>query len=152
MKNEVKKTICICMATLIMCLSMVVSAFASDSLSTITTSPRYAHCNDCTTTFSITDPGTAHVTVTYYAYPATFHEAKISVQIQKRFLGLFWKTVDIGYANNEWVAYSTDIDGYFYNYFTVDGKGTYRANITLEIKGTDGTVDLIEDTIERKFS
>jgi hypothetical protein len=36
----------------------------------------------------------------------------------------------------------------FYNTFSVDDSGTYRAKFKVEIRGTDGTVDVIEDTIE----
>ena len=150
MKNKVRKLSCICIASILMCFGMIVPAFANDLPSKVT--PRYSHCWDYSTSFTVTDPDTAYLVVRYNAIRDSFREAKITVQIQKRFLGLFWKTVDIGYTNDEWVAYSTDVNGYFNNTFTVDGKGTYRANITLEIKGNNGTSDVIEDTIERKYS
>lgn len=153
MKNIARKLLCSCLAAILLCLSTVVPIVASDN-STVssTVSPRYSHCASATITFTVADPGTAHVGVTYYGYTDTFVQAKVTVQIQKRFLGLFWKTVDIGYTNDKWIAYSSDVNGYFYNTFTVDGTGTYRANFTLEITGSDGTVDVIDETIEKKYS
>lgn len=153
MKNKIKKLSCICLASILMCLGMIVPICADESENgTSSVSPRYAHCSDCIITFAVSDPDIASVAVQYYAYSATFREAKITVQIQKRFLGLFWKTVDIGYSDNKWVAYCYDTIGYFNNSFAVDGSGTYRANITVEIKGSDGTVDVIEKTVEKKYS
>ena len=115
-------------------------------------SPYYTNCDRCVLSFAVIDPGEAHVDITYNAKSGLFSEARITVKIQKRFLGIFWKTVDIGLPNNEWTATSTDVNGDFYNWFNVDGTGTYRANFTVEIIGTDGSVDLIEETRECKYS
>lgn len=153
MKNVTRKILCSCLAAILLCLSTVVPVVASGNAAVANeVNPRLSHCSSATLTFTVADPDTAHVGVTYYGYPDSFVQAKVTVQIQKRFLGLFWKTVDIGYTNNKWVAYSNDVNGYFYNTFTVDGTGTYRANFTLEITGSDGTVDVMEDTIESKYS
>ena len=114
--------------------------------------PYYTNCNKCSLSFTVSDPGEAHVGITYNAKSDVFSEARVTVKIQKKFLGLFWKTVDIGLTNNEWTDSSTNINGYFYNSFDVDGTGTYRAIFTVQIIGTDGSVDLIEETIESKYS
>lgn len=113
--------------------------------------PYWDNCNKCSFSFNVLDPGEAHVNVSYVAESSVFVQAKSTVKIQKKFLGLFWRTVDIGETNNEWVEYCTDVYGDLYNCFTVDGTGTYRAVFTLEITGTDGSVDVIEDTIEYKY-
>ena len=110
--------------------------------------PRFTNTNQCDFTFQVLEPGEAHISVAYYAKSAVFTEAKLTVKIQKRFLGFFWNTVDIGEPNNEWVAYSTEVYGEFYNYFPVDGTGTYRAVFTVEISGTSGETDILEETIE----
>lgn len=115
-------------------------------------SPFYVNCSKCSTTFTVADPGQAHVGVTYNAKADVFTQAKVTVQIQKKFLGLFWKTVDINETNNEWVAYSSSVNGYFYKTFDVEGTGTYRAKFTIIMYGTNGTSDIIEDTIECKYS
>ena len=93
----------------------------------------------------------AIVNVTYDANSTNFQKANLTVKIQKRFLLVFWSTVDIGYTNNEWTASSTNLSGNFYNTFTVNGTGTYRAQITLEIIGKNGQKDVIEETIEYEY-
>lgn len=143
--------------TFILCFTLLLSGniggsnvFAVDTESGIT--PRFTNTNQCDFTFQVLDPGEAHVAVTYNAKRDVFTEAKLTVKIQKRFLAFFWNTVDIGEPNNEWVAYSNEIIGDFYNYFPVDGTGTYRAVFTLEISGTSGETDIIDDTIECTYN
>ena len=114
--------------------------------------PRFTNCNQCDFAFAVIAPGEAQVLVTYYAKSDVFTQARLTVKIQKKFLGLFWRTVDIGTTNDEWVAYSSATNGQFYNSFDVDGTGTYRAVFCLEIYGTSGAVDTIEDTIEFKYT
>ena len=92
---------------------VVLADFAADDQIT----PYYTNCNECSWSFSIIDPGEAHINITYSAKSEVFSEARITVKIQKRFLGFFWKTVDIGLADNEWTATSTNVYGYFYNSF-----------------------------------
>ena len=128
------------------------SATEYDSSSNSGISPRFTNCEVCDFTFSVLDPGEAHVLVTYDSRASVFVQAKLTVKIQKKFLGLFWKDVDIGMTNNEWIEYSYDVDGRFYNYFPVDGTGTYRAVFLLEMHGTTGVSDEIEDTIEFRYS
>ena len=143
--------------TFILCITLLIcgnigglNIFATDTESVIT--PRFTNTNECTFNFQVLAPGEAHIVVDYNAKSAVFTEAKLTVKIQKRFLLLFWNTVDIGEPNNEWVAYSTDVDGRFYNYFPVDGKGTYRAVFTVEISGTSGVTDVIEETINFTYN
>ena len=114
--------------------------------------PRFTNCNYCNFIFQVLDPGEAHVSVRYSAKADVFTQAKLTVKIQKKILGLFWNTVDIGAANDEWIAYSNAVFGEFYNNFSVDGTGTYRAVICLEVYGTSGVVDTIEDTLEFRYS
>ena len=147
MKNKIISLILMC----ILLISCPITAYASE-ISNEQLMPRFSNCSKCVVTFTVSDPNTAYVGVTYNAYSDTFVQAKVTVQIQKKFLGLFWRTVDIGYSNNEWVDYSSAVNGYFYNSFTIDGTGTYRANFVVEIKGKDGSVDVIEDSIERRYS
>ena len=160
MKKAIKKSVSLLLVVILMTISSVLPAYAVgetnaepvDSSKNVSVMPRFMHCSKCVMTFTVSAPGTAYVGVTYNAYSDTFLEAKVTVKIQKRVLGVFWKTVDIGYANDEWVDYSEAVNGYFYNSFAISGTGTYRANFTVEITGKDGSCDVIEDTIERKYS
>ena len=74
----------------------------------------------------------------------------LTVTFEKKVLGLFWRTVDIGTENNEWVGYNADLRGEFYDYVTLDGTGTYRANFRLEIMGADSS-DIIEESMTYKY-
>ena len=116
-----------------------------------TVTPRWTNCDQYAFTFSITDDGVAHVDVDYTGDSNKFAEARMTVQLEKRFLLVFWNTVDIGYTNNEWVETSTELFDTFYNGFQLSDKGTYRAVLTLEITGKDGSVDVIEDKIEYDY-
>jgi hypothetical protein len=152
MKNAVKRSITTVMAILMLfvnCTPLVTSASSAGN-DDMGISPRFSNCAECTYSF-VSAEGEAHVAVTYVAKSDVFSYAKLTVKIQKRFLGVFWNTVDIGEPNNEWVAYCYDVRGDFYNYFPLDSTGTYRAVFTIEFYGTTGVVDVIEDTIKSVY-
>ena len=111
--------------------------------------PRWNNDGTCSFNFQVLSPGVAHVSA---AYSGSFTQAKLTVKIQKRFLGFFWSTVDIGEPDDEWVSYSSQSSGNFYHSFSVSGTGTYRAQFTLEVTGTDGTVDVMEETLEYTYN
>lgn len=113
--------------------------------------PLWDVTNQSDMVFNISEEGNAVVWVKYTADSSVFKEANLTVKIQKRTLLLFWTTVDIGEPNNEWTAKSTNINGIFNKSFPLDKTGTYRAVITLEIVGTNGKTDTIEETIECEY-
>lgn len=137
-------------------LSLVLLATASTPVGAATVNdpyeiaPCYVHCDTSDIMFTVSN-NQAIVKVLYEGIPTTFTQAQVTVKIQKRFLGIFWSTVDIGLPDNEWVAYNNNVSGSFYNTFPVDGTGTYRAKITLEVFGLTGVSDVIEETIECKY-
>ena len=139
--------------TLLVSTAILVSGVVAVSAEGGTTEimPRWNVADDNEFTFTVSSTDKANVRVTYSANSTNFQKANLTVKLEKRFLLLFWTTVDIGYTNNEWTATSTDPDGYFYNTFTVNGKGTYRAHITLEIIGKNGQKDVIEETLEYEY-
>lgn len=102
--------------------------------------PYYVNTNDCDFSF-IAFEGEAVAAVLYRAKSSVFSYASITVKIQKRFLGVFWSTVD------EWTAIMTDVNGYIERGTPIEDTGTYRAVFTVEIYGTDGSVDTIEDKL-----
>lgn len=101
--------------------------------------------------FAISDAGEACVSAWYSAESSSFKLAKLTVKIQKKVLGLFWKTVDIGEVDNQWTVYSSNVNEVFNYYVDLEDTGTYRAVITLEITTISGSVDEIEETIECKY-
>ena len=110
--------------------------------------PCYDNVQSGNFNFYVTSDGRLCVAVDYKGVSGVFTQAMISVEIEKRFLGLFWRTVEIGYPDDVWVEYSSVLNGSFTNIFPADGTGTYRAKITLSISGMFGTDDIIEKTIE----
>ncbi len=136
-----KKKIFVCLLAVV-----IVTMLCAQTVSAAEITPYWSNTSSTTFSFSVLNPGVAHIGVSYYGNSDFLH-AKLTVEIQKRFLGVFWKTVDIGLENNKWVVYSGETDDTFYNTFPVDGTGTYRAKITLEVAGKSGVTDVIEDTI-----
>lgn len=135
MKKTLYSLLTVILSMIILCTG-VMPAFATDEgVSTYMT-----NCANASMNFTVVD-GQAHFAVTYYARPATFTQAKLTVQIQKKFLAFFWKDVA-----DEWVGYSTDLEGLFADTIPVDATGTYRAIFKLEVFGTTDT-DVIEETI-----
>lgn len=143
MKKKIITVVSLVLVMAMMCCNVSVLA------SSVT--PRWTNCDQYSFTFSITDDGTAHVKVGYTGDSNNFAEARMTVQLEKRFLLVFWNTVDIGYSDNTWTETSTDLYGNFYNSFALSDTGRYRAVMTLEIVGIDGSVDVIEDTIEYDY-
>ena len=137
MKKMTRVGLTVVLALVVLWTSVVPSFAADGSVSTC-----LVNCNDVTMSFGVAD-GEASFYVSYTGKSATFTQAKLTVQIQKKFLGLFWRDVA-----DEWVGYNTELISEFYDNIPVDGHGTYRAVFTLDIHGNTGRVDVIEDTIE----
>lgn len=139
--------------TLLVSTAILVSGIVAVSANGETTEimPRWNVATSKTFSFNVTDTNKANISIVYNADSSNFQKANLTVKVEKRFLLLFWTTVDIGYTNNEWTASSTNASGYFSNTFTVSGKGMYRAHITLEITGKNGQKDVIEETIEYEY-
>ena len=143
MKKSVKTTITI-LLTILLLWCCCTATYASETDAGIAPCLDYAY--DFSMAFVVIDPGVADFFVSYNGNPNTFMIAKLTVTFEKKVLGLFWRTVDIGMENNEWIGYNADLQGDFYDNVTLDGTGTYRANFRLQIYGADSS-DIIEETI-----
>ena len=106
--------------------------------------PRYANTNSSKFDFVASSSG-AYANVSYTGNSSTFSYARLTVKVEKSFLWVFWSTVD------EWTATSSDVMGSFYHVFSVSGSGNYRATFTLEVYGTNGSVDTLTETIESSY-
>ena len=139
MKKTLKSTILV-MLSLLMCLTSI-PVCAAESENQIM--PRLSHMDSAAFSFDATS-SVGYIAATYTGYDASFVSAKLTVTVEKRFLWAFWN--DVG----TWTSTSTDLYGSFYHEMSLNGSGTYRATFTLEVTGTDGTVDVITDTLESK--
>lgn len=140
MKKHAKVLVSLILA-LVFCMSGI-SAFASEADNGI--SPRLSHVGSGAFSFVANENG-GHVDISYEGYKSSFVQAKVTVKLEKRFLLVFWNEIDT------WTASSTEVWGDFVHTFALNGKGTYRATMTLEVTGIDGTVDVISDVMESTY-
>lgn len=138
--KKIVKTLMLVSLSIIMCLTSM-PIYASEVGGGI--SPRLTHTCDATFVFDATS-SIGYIDSTYTAVDTTFVSAKLTVKVEKKFLFFFWDEV------GTWTSTSTEIFGGFYHEMPLTGSGTYRATFTLEVTGTDGTVDVITNSIENK--
>lgn len=139
MKKTLKSTILVILSLLMCLASMPVCATESENQ----IMPRLSHMDDASFSFNATS-SVGYIAATYTGYDVSFVSAKLTVTVEKRFLWAFWN--DVG----TWTATSTELYGIFEHEMPLNGSGTYRATFTLEVTGTNGTVDVITDTLESK--
>lgn len=136
--RKITKTLLIPILTLIMC-------FGATSVTASATEiqPRLSHVFNVKSSFSASEiGGCAEIMCIGYD---SFERVDVNVKLQKRFLLVFWTDVD------EWNTSSTDPNALLTHVFTLNGTGTYRATFTVNVTGSDGTVDVITETIESKY-
>lgn len=138
MTKRMKTPVAMLMA-LAMCLSTLLLP-----ISATTPSPRLSHLFHATFGFYAGEEG-GEAVVSYDGYDS-FVKAAVTFKLQKKYLLFFWEDLD------EWSATSTEQYGVFAHWFTLDGKGTYKMNMSLAVMGNDGAVDVIEDSLERTYS
>ena len=73
------------------------------------------------------------------------------MEIQKRFLGVFWKAATVEGGSNQWVASCENSYGIFEKDFQLTENGMYRVVIQLEIKEVDGNSEVIEKTLKYEY-
>mgnify|MGYP003302396375 CR=1 FL=1 len=129
--------------SVVMAISMLIASVFPASASGI--EPRYTNTSTATVAFSITSSGAAHFSVDYTGKANIFTEARLTVEIEKQFLWFFWTEVD------SWSATCYERAGFFTHTFYLNESGTYRANYRIEIYGTSGDVDVIENTQEDSY-
>ena len=136
--KKIVKTLMLISLAMIMCLTSI-PVYASEAERGI--SPRLTHTNAASYSFDATS-SIGYIFASYTGVDTTFVSAKLTVTVEKKFLLFFWDEV------GTWTATCTEIDGDFYYEMPLTGAGTYRASFTLEVTGTDGTVDVITNSIE----
>ena len=111
------------------------------AISAETRSPRLDNAFSTNEDFSITPNGLSEIYAVYTAYDNNFSSARITIELQKRNLLVFWKDI------TSWEITSTQDYYITERTYQVD-NGTYRVNITYEFFNTDGTSEVIERTIK----
>lgn len=139
MKKTLKSILLILMSMLMCLTSIPVCAAESENQ----VMPRLSHVGSASYSFDATS-SVGYISADYTGYASSFVSAKLTVKVEKRFLWAFWN--DVG----TWTSTSTELLGSFYHEMSLNGSGTYRATFTLEVTGTNGTVDVVESVIESK--
>ena len=141
MKKAMKSAFHVFLVCVLLCTS-IFSAYAD----TQGISPRLTNLSDATLSFVVADNEACFV-ATFVAYEETFLKAELRVTVEKKVLGLVWRNV-----GGEWIGYSFDWLGDIAGSVPADGKGTYRANFKLYVYGNQGIADVIEDTIDVRYT
>lgn len=106
--------------------------------------PRYNNVSSVTAAISINDSGKLTITYNYAGSSSITTKAVITTYVEKKFLGLFWRRVDIGTTDNQWVD---TINNYRYTgsrTYQLSSTGTYRVTVIYKIYGSGGSADEIE--------
>ena len=135
-----KQLICfiLCLGTLI---GNPVNASANNAVS-----PRLDNGDQTVTNFSINSNGIAQVSTGYKGNEEITAGGKITTQLQKRFLLVFWTDVDGGY----WVDESSE-SSYTAVHTLAVQTGTYRVQVEYLLYGTDGSVETVNDEAEYTY-
>lgn len=129
------------LSCVLLCLS-IMPAFADNQ-----PTPRYTNIQSADMVFLVDSDG-AHFSVAYIAAQDTFLQAKLTVKLEKKVLGLFW--TDVG---DTWSSgYCYDAIAHIADTIPANGKGTYRATFKLTVYGNQGIADVIDHTMEAKYS
>ena len=130
-------------ALLIMCLFIIplspVSAATQEGVT-----PYYNNVNSTITNMGISDSGKITITYKVNGYSSLTTKIVITTYIEKKFLGLFWKRVDIGKTDNQWVDTINDYRYTGSRTHQLSSSGTYRVTVVYKIYGSGGSADEIE--------
>ena len=109
-------------------------------------SPRLDNGASVNTAFSVSSNGVAQIILDYSGNEQITAGAKITTQLQKRFLLVFWTDVDGGY----WVDESSESSYTAVHTLSV-ATGTYRVQVEYLLYGTDGTVETVNDEAQYTY-
>ena len=109
-------------------------------------SPYLENGDKTITNFSINSNGIAQVSIGYKGTEQITAGGKITTQLQKRFLLVFWTDVDGGY----WVDESSE-SSYTAVHTLAVQTGTYRVQVEYLLYGTDGSVETVNDEAEYTY-
>lgn len=136
-----KKVISIILCAVLLLCGLQTFAFASDANDEIM--PCYNNAAVVESSFNIVN-GNAKVLVSYTGYAGVTTGARITIQLQKRNLLVFWKDV------TEWEEVSYNAVDMFEHSYPVS-SGTYRVKIRCEISGSGGATDVIEKELQDSY-
>lgn len=138
----------------ILCLVFAAVMIISTSMASFAASPdetRYNNTVTATSAASISDNGLLTVTNKYQGIRGTTTKGEITTYIEKKTMGLFWKRVDIGQPNNQWLDVVYDYSYYGSHTFQLSSHGTYRITVIYVISGSGGDPDTITKRMTKTY-
>lgn len=128
--------------TLTLVFVLMMSSYTFTASATAIT-PYYNNTSTATTAASVSGAGLLSITNRFTGFPSLTTHAVIKTYVEKKFLGLFWNSVDIGQPNNEWVDTIYDYTYVGGHTFQLTSTGTYRVTAVYTIYGSGGDPDVI---------
>jgi len=143
--NNIFKKFVITVATLSLILTFFKPVFADEI------TPYYNNASTVSGNFSINANGLATITYNYIGIPNVTTKAVITSYLEKKTLGLFWRRVDIGTTDDEWVD-TINKSSYSGNRtHQLSSTGKYRVTIIYTIYGSGGSADEIMKQYEVSY-
>ena len=140
--------------TSIFCLLIAVLMMVSASTAAMAASPyetRYNNTVMASSVASISDSGLLTVDNQFQGIRGKTTKGEITTYVEKRTLGFFWRRVDIGQPNNQWVDVVYD---YLYDgthTCPINNQATYRITVVYVISVSSGDADNIRQTMTKTY-
>ena len=143
MTKSIKRIIILGMTFLTLISSLIVPRRISKAA--ITFNNTISASMDC----DVTTNGNLIVVMDVLGISGTTTQISVELYVEKRILGIFWKKVDIGCANNTWTDSTASYTYSNICSFQLNSTGTYRVTVTYTVSGSGGTPDVItvRDTV-----
>lgn len=135
-----KKTIALFVCLVMLFTVLPIAAYAAD----VDVMPRANNVYSCFVSLHINTYGHATITAGYEGYEGITTNGLITITLQKRVLGLFWRDVD----DCKWIYGSVNASYTTQFVVQLSDSGTYRVVANFSISGTAGANDNVEQTAE----
>ena len=144
MNNIIKKFV-ITISTLSLILTLFKPVFADEI------TPYYNNTSTVSGSLNINSTGLTTIQYRYIGIPDVTTKAVITSYLEKKTLGLFWRRVDIGNTNDEWVDTINKSSYSGSRTHQLSSTGKYRVTIVYTIYGSGGSADEITKQYESTY-
>ncbi len=145
LKRKISSVLALCLLIVPLC------SFFADAATQKGIMPLYNNTSYASAGMNINNNGSMEITYDFSGLNSKTTKVVITTYIEKKTLGLFWKRVDIGTANNEWVDTVYGIEYTNVRRFQLSEKGTYRVKVVFKAYGTGGAADEIPYEIKDTY-
>ena len=143
--NNIIKRFVITISTLSLILTLFKPVFADEI------TPYYNNTSTVSGSLNINSTGLTTIQYRYIGIPDVTTKAVITSYLEKKTLGLFWRRVDIGNTNDEWVDTINKSSYSGSRTHQLSSTGKYRVTIVYTIYGSGGSADEITKQYESTY-